>query len=88
MKTGKVGVAQFVLRNRDSLCVLKPHGQGLVLNALRFANEIRSMDELSRPSNEKLSPSEITLATKLIEGMADSFNPEKYKDTYTDEVQN
>ena len=85
--TGKVGVAQFVLRNRDSLCVLKPHGQGLVLNALRFANEIRTMDELSLPSNEKLSPSEITLATKLIEGMADSFNPAKYKDTYTDEVQ-
>ena len=45
------------------------------------------MDELSLPSNEKLSPSEITLATKLIEGMADSFNPAKYKDTYTDEVQ-
>ncbi len=44
MKTGKVGIAQFVLRNRDSLCMLKlkPHGQGLVLNALRFASEIRA----------------------------------------------
>jgi DNA end-binding protein Ku len=87
MKTGKIGVTQFVLRNRDSLCVLKPRGQGLVLNALRFADEIRPMDELSLPSNEKLSPSEIALATKLIEGMADSFNPAKYKDTYTGEVQ-
>jgi hypothetical protein len=35
MKTGKVGITQFVLRNRDSLCMLKPHGQGLVVNALR-----------------------------------------------------
>ena len=87
MKTGKVGIAQFVLRNRDSLCMLKPHGQGLVLNALRFASEIRSMEELSLPSSEKISPSEVSLAIKLIEGMADSFDPAKYKDTYTDEVQ-
>jgi DNA end-binding protein Ku len=67
MKTGKVGIAQFVLRNRDSLCMLKPHGQGLVLNAFRFASEIRSMEELSLPSNEKISPSEVSLAIKLIE---------------------
>ena len=87
MKTGKVGIAQFVLRNRDSLCMLKPYGQGLVLNALRFAGEIRSMEELSLPSTEKISPSEVSLAIKLIEGMADSFDPAKYKDTYTDEVQ-
>src|SRR6202047_1385873 len=87
MKTGKVGIAQFVLRNRDSLCMLKPHGQGLVLNALRFASEIRSMEELSLPSSEKISPSEVSLAIKLIEGMAESFDPTKYKDTYTDEVQ-
>ena len=49
-KTGKVGIAQFVLRNRESLCVLKPQGQGLVLNALRFVSEIRSMEELALPS--------------------------------------
>jgi DNA end-binding protein Ku len=83
MKTGKIGIAQFVLRNRDSLCMLKPHGQGLVLNALRFASEIRSMEELSLPSSEKISPSEVALAMKL----AGSFDPAKYKDTYTDEVQ-
>jgi DNA end-binding protein Ku len=87
IKTGKVGVAQFVLRNRDSLCVLKPHGRGLVLNALRFASEIRSMEDLSLPSTEKISPGELTLATKLVEGMAATFDPAKYKDTYTDEVQ-
>jgi hypothetical protein len=36
-KTRKVGIAQIVLRNKDNLCILKPQGQGLVLNALRFA---------------------------------------------------
>jgi DNA end-binding protein Ku len=86
-KTGKVGIAQFVLRNRESLCALKPQGQGLVLNALRFASELRSMDELSLPSNEKISTSEVSLATKLIEGMTGAFDPAKYKDTYTEEIQ-
>jgi DNA end-binding protein Ku len=86
-KSGKVGIAQFVLRNRESLCVLKPQGNGLVLNALRFAAEIRSMDELSLPSQEKFSASEVSLATKLIEGMAGKFDPATYKDTYTEEVQ-
>jgi DNA end-binding protein Ku len=86
-KTGKVGVAQFVMRNRESLCVLKPQGPGLALNSLRFASEIRSMEELSLPSQEKITPSEVSLATKLIEGMSGKFDPVKYKDTYTEEVQ-
>jgi DNA end-binding protein Ku len=85
-KSGKVGIAQFVLRSKESLCVLKPQGPGLVLNALRFASEIRSMEELSVPANEKISPSEVSLATKLIEGMAGKFDPAKYQDTYTEEV--
>ena len=85
-KTGKVGVAQFVMRNKDSLCVLKPQGPGLILNALRFASEIRPMEELSLPSKENLSVSEVSLAIKLIEGMTDKFDPAKYQDTYTEEV--
>jgi DNA end-binding protein Ku len=55
-KSGKVGVAQFVLRNRESLCVLKAQGNALTLNTLRFASEIRSADELRLPVNEKLGP--------------------------------
>jgi DNA end-binding protein Ku len=86
-QTGKVGIAQFVLRNRDSLCMLKPLGQGLVLNALRFPAEIRGMEELLLPLNEVIVPNELSLAAKLVEGMASTFDPGKYKDTYTGEVQ-
>jgi DNA end-binding protein Ku len=87
LKSGKVGVAQFVLRNRENLCVLKPQGPGLVLNSLRFAAEIRPIEELSLPSKEKLGASEVSLAMKLIEGMTGKFDPSKYRDTYTEEVQ-
>jgi DNA end-binding protein Ku len=86
-KSGKVGIAQFVLRNRESLCVLKPQGPGLVLNTLRFDSEIRPIQELSLPENEKLEASEVSLAMKLIEGMTGKFDPAKYKDTYTEQVE-
>jgi DNA end-binding protein Ku len=85
-RSGKVGIAQFVLRNRESLCVLKPQNNGLTLNTLRFASEIRPMDELRLPVSEKLAPNEVNLAMKLIEGMAADFDPAKYRDTYTEEV--
>src|SRR5246500_5868648 len=85
-KSGKVGVAQFVLRNRESLCVLKAQGNALTLNTLRFASEIRSADGLRLPVNEKLIPNEVNLALKLIEGMTAEFDPAKYHDTYTEDV--
>jgi DNA end-binding protein Ku len=85
-RSGKVGVAQFVLRNRENLCVLKAQDNGLTLNTLRFASEIRLMDELRLPVNEKLAPNEVNLAMKLIEGMTAYFDPAKYHDTYTEDV--
>jgi DNA end-binding protein Ku len=85
-KSGKVGVAQFVLRNRESLCVLKAQGNALTLNTPRFAAEIRSVDELRLPVNEKLAPNEINLTLKLIEGMTAKFDPAKYRDTYSEDV--
>ncbi|HJY89368.1 MAG TPA: Ku protein, partial [Candidatus Acidoferrum sp.] len=85
-KSGKVGVVQFVLRNRESLCVLKGQGNALTLNTLRFASEIRSADELRLPVNEKLVPNEVNLALKLIEGMTADFDPAKYHDTYNEDV--
>jgi DNA end-binding protein Ku len=85
-KSGKVGVAQFVLRNRESLCVLKAQGNALTLNTLRFASEIRPVDELRLPVNEKLVPNEVNLALKLIEGMTAEFDPAKYHDTYAEDV--
>ncbi len=86
-KSGKVGIAQFVLRNRENLCVLKPQGSGLALNSLRYVSEIRPIEELSLPTKEKLAANEVNLAIKLIEGMAGKFEPAKYRDTYTEEIQ-
>src|ERR1700726_1349164 len=85
-KTRKVGLSQFVLRNREHLCALKAMDEVLVLNALRFASEIRETSDLSLPKKEKITPSELNLALQLVEGLTDKFDPKKYQDTYAEEV--
>lgn len=82
-KSGKVGVAKFVLRNRESLVVIKPLGGVLVLDQLRFSDEIRQPEGLKTPDVE-VQDREMDMAVALIDQLTDSFQPEKYKDTYTD----
>jgi DNA end-binding protein Ku len=85
-RTGKVAVATFVMRGRQHLTSVYPHGKVLVLETLRFAEEIRKPDELELPSaGEKgagLSPKELAMAERLVEEMADKWNPQDYRDTY------
>lgn len=85
-RSGKIAVATFVMRGRQHLAALYPHDKALVLGTLRFAEEIRSPDELDLPpASEKsagLSPKEIAMAERLIEEMTDKWNPEAYEDTY------
>ena len=85
-KSKKVGISQFVLRNREHLCALKAQDDVLLLNTLRFAGEIRATDELTIPEKEKVSANEISLATRLIEELSGKFDPQKYHDTYAEEV--
>jgi len=84
-KTGKVGLGSYVLRNRESLGIIKPESDILVLNKIRFNEEIRSHEELKVPET-KTKPGELKMAIELIEQLSGKFDPEKYKDTYTAEL--
>ncbi|MBV9673498.1 MAG: Ku protein [Verrucomicrobia bacterium] len=86
LKSGKVGISQFVLRNREHLCALKAQGNVLVLNALRFAAEIRDAGELIIPTDQKVNSNEVALAVRLIGELTSQFDPKKFKDTYTEDV--
>ncbi|HVZ67410.1 MAG TPA: Ku protein [Patescibacteria group bacterium] len=86
-ETKTVGVASFILRTRESLAVLKPHSNMIILNKIRFSEEIRSHKELSIPDNERVSKAEIEMATSLIEKLTKPFDPEDYKDTYRDKLE-
>ncbi len=81
-KTGKAGIGSFVLRSKESLCLIKPMDNLLVVNRIRFHEEIRKTSELKIPSATP-TPAEVKMAVSLIRQLTGDFDISKYKDTYT-----
>ena len=85
-RTGRVGVASVVLRNRQHLAMVAPYGQMLTLNLLRFHNELRDPSEVKAPGTDlaalRITKREIEMAERLVQDMAARWDPEKYKDEY------
>jgi len=81
-KTGRAGLGTYVLRNRESLGLIKASGNILILNKLRFQQEIRDTGELNIP-REKSKPNEIKMAVELINQLTSDFDISRYKDTYS-----
>jgi DNA end-binding protein Ku len=84
-KTGKVGLGSFVLRNRESLLLIKPYEDLLVLNKIRFAEEIKETDEVKIPA-ATVKPAELKMAVQLIEQLTQEFDISRYKDSYSDKL--
>src|SRR5213080_273195 len=73
--TGKVGLAKVVLRDREDLVAVFPHGDGIVLQKLRYPAEVRKMEDVPQvDAAPKLDKKELTLATMLVEQMVTSFS--------------
>jgi DNA end-binding protein Ku len=89
-KAGKIGIANVVIRVKQHLCALVCVGDVIVLNTLRYSDEIREMDELKIPSSTSktaaVSDKEIKMAMALVEGMSEDWKPEQYHDTYREDV--
>jgi DNA end-binding protein Ku len=81
-ESGRVGIGTFVMRQREHLAVLRPAGKALMLTTMRFSDELRSAEDLDLPGDEKLGKKEIELAKKLVDTLADDWDPKEYKDTY------
>ena len=86
IKTKKVGVASFVMRSKESLAILRPDNDVIVLNRIRFEEEIRDTDELVLPKNTDVRPAELKMAITLIDQLTAKFDISKYKDTYNAEL--
>ena len=84
-KTGKVGLGTYVLRSRESLVLIKPKEDILILNKIRFEQEIRDPEEIKAPPvNNKAT--ELKMAMQLIDQLSSEFNIAKYKDTYSEKL--
>jgi DNA end-binding protein Ku len=83
-KSKKAAVAMLVMRGRQHLAMLHPNGNALMLNTLRFQEEIRAADELDLPGKSAgVTPKELAMAERLIDDMTGEWNPAAYKDTYS-----
>jgi DNA end-binding protein Ku len=84
---GRVGIGMVVMRNRQYLAAIRPREGALALSTMRFADEVIGADDINVPSKGvKVDSKEKTLATQIIDSLASPWKPEKYRDTYTDQV--
>ena len=84
-KTGKTGLSTFVLRTKESLGLIKPSGNVLMLQKIRYAEEIRVSEDLNIPDAAP-KPAEIKMAISFIDQLTAKFDISKFKDTYSSEL--
>jgi len=80
-QTGRAALARYVARGKDQLVLLRPYENGLIMQQLRYSDELRSFSEVPLGAAEIKEP-ELKLAIQLIDQIAtDEFHPEEYEDT-------
>ncbi|WP_313620579.1 Ku protein [Achromobacter sp.] len=86
VKTGKIGIAKVVIQTKQHLAALIPSGDALVLNLMRWGDEVKSLEGLDLPKagakNMSPSPSEMKMAKMLVDDMSGDWDPEVYKDEF------
>jgi len=83
IKTKRAGVASFVMRNKEHLAILRVSGDAIILNRIRFHEEIRPTTELALPAKTVVKPAELKMAIALVNQLSGKFDITGYKDTYT-----
>jgi DNA end-binding protein Ku len=86
IKSKKAGLARFVLRSTESLCIVHPVDNVLVVTRIRFVQEIRSTEDLNVTKEVTVSKKELDMGLALINQYAEHFDVSKFKDEYDDEL--
>ena len=86
-KAGRVAVAQFVQRGKETLVLIRPAQEGLMLHTMYYADEIRDFQEVDKGQDAKVKPGEMELAERLLAELAsEAFRPDQYSDEYRSRV--
>src|SRR5437762_4042995 len=80
-----VAIAKLTMHNREYTVFLRPHEGGLMLHTMYYADEVRRLDDFGAPDVE-LKDAEVKVAHQLIEALAADWDPEKYHDTFQDNL--
>jgi DNA end-binding protein Ku len=85
-ETGRIAVAQVVIRTAQHLAAVLPEGRALMLNTMRYPDQLRASDDLSLPDEGlkgvKVTAKEADLAKRLVADMAEHWKPGDFKNTY------
>jgi DNA end-binding protein Ku len=88
--TGRMAVAQFVMRSTQHLAAVAPVGRALMLITLRYEDELRDSKGLELPAEglkgAHVSGKEIDLAKRLIDDMTEAWDPKRFRDTYHEDL--
>jgi DNA end-binding protein Ku len=87
-ETGKVGIAKVVIRQKEALVALRPHGNLLQMDTLIYFDEVVPQDRIDDLPGDEIETSdrELAIAKQLVETLATEWNPEQYKDEYREKV--
>jgi len=80
-QTGRAAVAKVAIRDKESLCLVRPYQDVLSMDTLFYANEIRPTRDIA-VDGVGVSPKEIQMAVSLIENLSDRFDAQRYHDEY------
>ena len=87
-KTGTYGLGQLVIGGRERLCALKPFGRGMMLDTIRYSDEVRKADEYFEDIDPvKVGKDELSLIEQLIKQKIAEFKPDKFHDHYREALQ-
>ena len=90
-ESDRVGVAKFVMHEKEHLATLRPLGDVICLSTMHFADEVQPADEVVPPSQatagKEPGEAELRMAVELIESMSTDFDPKRYRDEYRHRVQ-
>jgi DNA end-binding protein Ku len=81
-KTDSVGIGKIIMRQKQHLAGIRVVNNALILELMRFANELINPDTLSLPSSDLVRPQELQMAEQLVTSLAEPFDPTKYADEY------
>jgi DNA end-binding protein Ku len=86
-KSGRVALAKFVMRGKESLVLIRSAHDGLMLHTMYFGDEVRDFGEIDKGQSAKIKGGEMELAQQLIDGLTnDDFKPDQYSDEYRQRV--
>jgi DNA end-binding protein Ku len=88
-ETDRVAIARVVIRSKEQLVAVRPMGIVLGMATMLFPDEVlppERLDEVVEAANAKTTKREVDIAKQLIESLAADFEPDKYRDSYREEV--